>query len=427
MCLVGSVLILCLWVISQRRFVPTYWKGGGKTAGDPDWAVTKWPTADGVPAGLRRHPEDCGIFPRTDEFGTSTDDLTVDPREFHGYASVEADDDGHVKVQRLLKRGCIKQFESYSELRTFLCEDRVFSKFGIVTKIRGGKVEKRLIWDGKASGISAAASKRERVIQPRLLDTARNTLEMLSRRREAELCVLDFADAFWLLPLWGRAMPLLVGRVSRHCSPVSHKACFRRQMRSSRKCTRIVVGGCKDARNEYLCLIILAWMALGLPLSWRKGLRGATMTWVGGESAIHSAPARLVKVKQDLFEATEALLLDRDLSTLIGKLGNIANLLAVWRPFMAPLYAALYSTERTAALLNCCWTRQIAPELDWFAAYFKATGGFWWNITLSQPTLLTLFWTPHRGVLGGILLSNQMPIEFFHQRSLQRRCCSIWF
>ena len=89
--------------------------------------------------------------------------------------------------------------------------------------------------------------------------------------------------------------------------------------------------------HEYLCLIILAWMALSLPSSWRRGLRGTAVPWVGGEFAIHSAPALLVvKIKQDLFEATETLLLQvrqsivishRDLSSLIGKLGNIANLL----------------------------------------------------------------------------------------------------
>ena len=38
----------------------------------------------------------------------------MDPREFQGYASVEADDDGYVEVQRLVEHG-----ESYSELRAF--------------------------------------------------------------------------------------------------------------------------------------------------------------------------------------------------------------------------------------------------------------------------------------------------------------------
>ena len=97
-------------------------------------------------------------------------------------------------VQRLVERGWIKQFESYPELRAFLGEEMVLSRFGNVTKIRGGKVKKRLSLDAKVSGL-------ERVILHRLLDTARNTLEMLAQCREAELCLLDFADVFWLLPL----------------------------------------------------------------------------------------------------------------------------------------------------------------------------------------------------------------------------------
>ena len=250
----------------------------------------------------------------------------------------------------------------------------------IVTKIRDGKVKKRLMLDAKASGTSVAGSKLERVILPRLLDTARNTVEMLSRRRQ---------DAFWLLPLapderkWftsrlrGKYYAFLRNAQGSRNAPLGW-ACvaallarLTQGMFSTDEVlmevltddTCIVVGGCKDARNEYLCRIILAWMALGLPLSWRKGLRGAAVPSVGGEFAIHSAPACLVvKIKQDLFEATETLLVrvrqsnvisHRDFSALIGKLGNIGNLLVVLRPFLAPLSAALYSTERTGAPLNC--------------------------------------------------------------------------
>ena len=77
------------------------------TAGDPDWAVTNWFTADGVPAGLRRHSEDCG------------------------YASL-----------CLAARGWRKHFESYSELRTCLGEDPVQS----VTKVKGDEVKKRIVF-----------------------------------------------------------------------------------------------------------------------------------------------------------------------------------------------------------------------------------------------------------------------------------------
>ncbi len=41
-------------------------EGWRSHAGDPDWAATQWLTSTGVPAGLHRHPEDCGIFPGTD-------------------------------------------------------------------------------------------------------------------------------------------------------------------------------------------------------------------------------------------------------------------------------------------------------------------------------------------------------------------------
>ena len=57
-------------------------EGGRATAGDPDWPVARWLKTDGVLAGLKRHPEDCGIFPRTDVFGARADELGVDPKEF---------------------------------------------------------------------------------------------------------------------------------------------------------------------------------------------------------------------------------------------------------------------------------------------------------------------------------------------------------
>ena len=142
-------------------------EGERATAGDPDWPVARWLKTDGALAGLKRHPEDCGIFPRTDVFGARVDELGVGPKEFLAYASVEADDDGWVEVQRLVERGWLRQFESYSALRAFLGKDRVLRKFGLITKIEGDTVKKRLISDAKASGISAVASKRERVILPR--------------------------------------------------------------------------------------------------------------------------------------------------------------------------------------------------------------------------------------------------------------------
>ena len=108
----------------------------------------------------------------------------------------------------------------------------------------------------------------------------------------------------------------------------------------------------------------------------------------------------------------------RDLSSLIGKLGHIANLVVVWRPFLAPLYAALYSIDRTRAPLNNCWTRQIALELDWFAAFFKATGGFAERTFLVEQYLeptnaADLVSDASPWSSGGVLLCNRLPVEYF--------------
>ena len=74
-------------------------------------------------------------------------------------------------------------------------------------------------------------------------------------------------------------------------------------------------------------------------------------------------------------------------------------------PLFGALFAALYSTEHTGAPRNCCWTRQIAPELDWFATFFKSTGGFIERTFLvdhylEPNTAVDFVWTPLRGALA---------------------------
>ena len=54
-----------------------------------------------MPAGLRRHFEDCGIFPRTPVEGLPVDSLHTSGESFVSYASVEADDDAWDQVQKV--------------------------------------------------------------------------------------------------------------------------------------------------------------------------------------------------------------------------------------------------------------------------------------------------------------------------------------
>ena len=196
-------------------------EGWRATAGDPDWDVTRWLTADGVPAV---------------------------------YASVETDDVGWAVAQCLVGRGWLKQFESFSELRLFLGQDPVLCRFGIVSMVKSDIVNKRLIFQESVCYL------------PRLRDTAENTLE--------NTCLVS------------RSMFSTCEVLMEFCT----------------NDPGIVVGGSQATKNEFLGLVVLAGMALGLPMSWKQGWSGTTTPWIGGGFTIQSPPDRLVvKVNEDFF------------------------------------------------------------------------------------------------------------------------------
>ncbi len=117
------------------------------------------------------------------------------------HKSVEEDDDAWAEVQRMVARNLIKEFSSEADLTDYLGESPVYSIFCMIVKQKGNTVKKRLILDAKVSGVSGAASKLERVLLPRLLDVATNILHLQAEGPDVELFILDFANAFWLLPL----------------------------------------------------------------------------------------------------------------------------------------------------------------------------------------------------------------------------------
>jgi len=176
--------------------------GWSRVAEDPDWAVIEWLRTLGVPAGLRLQPADCGNFPRTTNPPEGDPEaLDSNPMDFTPYSSVEQDDEAWHEVQRLVAKKWLKQLDSLKEVEDFLGEKPVLSKFGQIIKVKLDKIKRRLILDSKSSGVSEHASKLERVILPRLLDVVFDILSLMDDIAEVELLVLDFADAFWLLPL----------------------------------------------------------------------------------------------------------------------------------------------------------------------------------------------------------------------------------
>ena len=143
----------------------------------------------------------------------------------------------------------------------------------------------------------------------------------------------------------------------------------------------IVAAGTKPQRRRVFATVLLLWCALQLPLSFNKAVTGANVTWTSAEFA----PTRsllTVRVKQSIVDDTAELvhrflrcnyIRFKELRSFTGKVTHIASLVILVRPFLAELYAALYSPE--AAKTGFVWTRQSKHTLSWIAALL-AEGNF---------------------------------------------------
>ncbi len=107
------------------------------------------------------------------------------------------------------------------------------------------------------------------------------------------------------------------------------------------------------------------------------------VTWIGGTLSCESKGVR-AKVKDAIVDDVRAdlrrirgqnLVTHKELHSLVGKLSHCAGLFIVLRPFLQPLWAALYA-EESGAPRNTVWTKQIAPTLAWIDTFFEgAVGG----------------------------------------------------
>jgi len=383
------------------------------------------------------------------------DDSEGNSTSFAPYASVEQDDDAWQEILKLTDKSWLKRFRSLEELTAFLGESPVLSKFGLVVKIRYDKIKKRLILDSAQSGVSKVASKLERIILPRILDAAIDVLHLLAAGHEVEIMVLDFADAFWLLPLapeerrWftskirgnffvflrnaqgSRNAPLGWGRLAALLGRAIQSMFRKDQLRIETYTDDpfVAVGGTKRQRDRMLAITILFWRCMGLPLSWHKGSRGTHAVWIGGEFQVNSQEPRgvTVKIKQEIFDDSEKLVNDlldknvlsvKELRTATGKLSHISNLLVPWRPFMRSLYGALYDDTPNGCPPNCRWTRQISPALRWFRSFFRSSGGFIqreFRLDAFQKvgTSIEIVLDASPWGLAGILYVDYIAVEFF--------------
>jgi hypothetical protein len=336
---------------------------------------------------------------------------------FTNYKGIDENPEVFAQVEEFVSKGYLKQFEDVHSCTKYLGAPPLVSRFGAITKLRNGKLKTRIILDVKQSRIKECIRRVHRVPLPKATDVAFDILDCITKNEllpdEAiELLVLDFVDAFWNIPLAPEERKFFVGMLrgklyvflraaqgSRN-GPLAWAGVISLVMRLVQsvfweygRCPLrlntyvddplCVIRGTRQERHMKICLLVLLWRALGLPLAFQKGCRGTGVAWIGLFLEVKSAEVDITisetRVSELLSLTIEALSQNvvsiKWLRSYAGKACSFASILIFWRPFLQFLWAAMYAEEPLGAPKNCIWTRQISVSLQWIATFLKEQKG----------------------------------------------------
>ena len=388
-------------------------------AQDPGKVAADW-VRHGAPAGILSQPLLPGVFPLaqpSDEDVLEPEDLEGDVEIFRNYAGMDEDENVWSQVHEFVEKGFLKAFDSLHECEGFLGGTPVLSRFGQVTKVRFGKLKRRLTLDVKQSRVKDGTRKVHRVPLPRATDVVCDIMDMLHKHplgtdEQLDLLVLDFVDAFWNVPLMASERRFFVGKLrSRYFvflraaqgsrnGPLAWAGVVSLAIRLVQAClweggecpARIntyvddpltVVRGTETRRNYLVACLVLLFTALGFPLSFRKGSRGTSVDWIGlnlsvRPRVVHLAIAEArVKELRDLAE--EALLHNlvskKWLKSFAGKASSFASILCFWRPFLRSIWTAIYAVPSDGTPRNCVWVKQFVVAVKWIRAFLNGVQG----------------------------------------------------
>jgi len=145
------------------------------------------------------------------------------------------------------------------------------------------------------------------------------------------------------------------------------------------------------ARRDF-ALVVLLWLALGLPLALKKAEFGRRVTWTSGIfDAVTTRFGRkfriqlTVEVKSDTVEEVTELTMKnlrrnvmpiKELQSYVEKRTAVASVIYIGTPCPRPLWAAL--TVPPGSLGNtppgCVWAKQVQDSLLWIATFLKSEG-----------------------------------------------------
>jgi hypothetical protein len=333
--------------------------------------------------------------------------LNVDYQGWSNYKSAE-DLPGVVteRLEAMIKAGWVRSHDSLESLAKSVGGDPVATRLGIVSKVKpNGKIKHRLIWDLLESNANSWAEPSERILLPTVLDATNDILDLAEQAQEGEsidMLVLDVSDAFHIVPLhplerkyvctqhegkyqeylclvFGpKTGPTTWGRIAAFIGRSSQAVIGSQKGRVNIFVDDPLVSfvGSKLQRDQSALMLVWWWAVIGLPLAWDKGVRGHTVPWIG--AMIHTSSDQVSfepqEGKVEDCRALVKLAMDRPtlsrkaLSRLTGKLGFLAGLQPLIYPFLAPMWAVLYSPPIASLPDHVIHTCRMTQECRWMLA-----------------------------------------------------------
>ena len=258
--------------------------------------------------------------------------------------------------------------------------------------------------DFRASSVNAASVVQERQVLPRFAYHGRDIAALSALGSSVGVFVLDFKHAFMTVPLapkemafntsvvpetitrtrkaldeqeptsgqiliWqvlgfgGHANPLVYSRVATFASRSGQALLQRETAVSSLAHGRIqlyvddpavVLVGTEQERSDAVDVLVLWWLLLGIPLSWKKGWYGTATeghTWIGVHFQAKNGVARL-RLPVEFIESLRPLAIKfsnpenklatlKEAQELCGRAGRLGQVIPDARPFINNLYGAL--------------------------------------------------------------------------------------
>ena len=314
-------------------------------ARDPDDQPETW-FSSGTSAGIRVSPLDCGVLPMV--HNAHGDPELLDDQEPEGTGALrEAGAGAMSKFDEYEEKHYVKAFTTCADVAQYLDGVQpVLSDVRVITKIRVGHTKRRILLDRKKAGSTRSSQCAERTTLPGVSDAVNVIMELSAAKPldgfRSDFGVLDFPDAFWLIPLHRRERGHFVARLGK----------------------------------KYYVLLRTAQDSRGAPLAWsrcdtltlHKADFGTRVTFT--VQVTQGTADKVTEITTEIRRLNVVPI--RDLRSVEGQYTAIASSIFTWTPFLKPLWATLTVVA------------QFSESLEWVYAYLISEGDLFQKVYESE-------------------------------------------